>query len=316
MHGDRENVIAYASRSLNKAEKNYCITEELLAIRYFIEYYRQYLLGRRFRVRSDHQALIWLFRLKEPRGKIARWLEILSQYDFSVEYRSGKKQGHCDALSRCENPRDCECPEQDTSEPLKCGPCKKCIKRAQEMMHTKFYQELMANQEEQSLLVEGQKGESINVKCLREVSEVATTSQGTTEPPESKHEGIMTFWASTRPKEELGMLQKEDPDIGPILSAKVTGNKPSSQDMVTCSPATRHYWILWDSLVVYDGILLKKFIKRDGSGEYLQFIVPLSMRKEVLFQMHNSLVSGHFVCLFVWCLTTHQPLWVISVRRY
>ena len=297
MHGDREKVIAYASRSLNKAEKNYCITEkELLAIRYFIEYYRLYLLGRRFRVRSDHQALIWLSRLKEPRGKIARWLEILSQYDFSTEYRPGKKQGHCDALSRCENPRDCECPEQDTSEPLKCGPCKKCIKRAQEMMHTKFYQELMANQEEQSLLVEGQKGESINVKCLREVSEVATTSQGTTEPPESKQEGIMTFWASTRPKEELGKLQREDPDIGPILSAKVTGNKPSSQDMVTCSPATRHYWILWDSLVVYDGILLKKFIKRDGSGEYLQFIVPLSMRKEVLFQMHNSLVSGHLGC--------------------
>ena len=23
-----------------------------------------------------------------------------------------------------------------------------------------------------------------------------------------------------------------------------------------------------------------------------------------------------FVCLFVWFLTTHQPLWVISVRRY
>ena len=55
MHGDREKVIAYASRSLNKAEKNYCITEkELLAIRYFIEFYRQYLLGRRFRVRSKH----------------------------------------------------------------------------------------------------------------------------------------------------------------------------------------------------------------------------------------------------------------------
>ena len=27
---------------------------------------------------------------------------------------------------------------------------------------------------------------------------------------------------------------------------------------------------------------------------------------------------GHhkIVCLFVWCLTTHQPLWVISVRQY
>ena len=48
----RERVIAYASRALNKAEKNYCITEkEFLAVRYFIKYFRQYLLGRRFLVR-------------------------------------------------------------------------------------------------------------------------------------------------------------------------------------------------------------------------------------------------------------------------
>ena len=124
----QEKVIAFASRALNKAEKNYCSTEkEPLAVRYFIEYFLQYLLGRRFLVRSDHQALVWIFRLKEPCGKVARWLEILSQYDFAVEYRQGKKHGHCDALSRCENPRDCDCPEQDTSEPLKCGPCRKCI---------------------------------------------------------------------------------------------------------------------------------------------------------------------------------------------
>ena len=111
MQGDRDRVIAYASRTLNKAEKNYCVTEkEMLAIRYFIEYFRQYLLGMRFRVRSDHQALIWIFRLKEPKGKIARRLEILSRYDFSIEYRPGKKQDHCDALSRCENLRHCECP--------------------------------------------------------------------------------------------------------------------------------------------------------------------------------------------------------------
>ena len=66
----KEKVIAYASRALNRAETNYCITEkELLAVRYFIEYFCQYLLGRKFFVRSDHQSLVWLFRLKEPRGK-------------------------------------------------------------------------------------------------------------------------------------------------------------------------------------------------------------------------------------------------------
>ena len=67
VQGGKETVLAYASRSLNKAEANYCITEkELLAARYFIEYFRQYLLGRRFLVRSDHQSLVWLFQLKEP----------------------------------------------------------------------------------------------------------------------------------------------------------------------------------------------------------------------------------------------------------
>ena len=44
---------------LDKAEANYCITEkEPLAASYFIEYFRQYLLGRRVLVRSDHQSCL------------------------------------------------------------------------------------------------------------------------------------------------------------------------------------------------------------------------------------------------------------------
>jgi hypothetical protein len=51
----REKVIAYGSRTLNKAEKNYCVTDrELLAVRHFVEYYKHYLLGRRFTVRTYH----------------------------------------------------------------------------------------------------------------------------------------------------------------------------------------------------------------------------------------------------------------------
>jgi hypothetical protein len=87
-------VIAYGSRKLNKAERKYCITDkELPAVRYFIEYYRQYILGRTFCVQTDHQALIWLFSLEEPKGRIGRWLEILSAFDYSVEYRAGPKHG-------------------------------------------------------------------------------------------------------------------------------------------------------------------------------------------------------------------------------
>ena len=42
----KERVIAFGSCTLSPAERNYCVTDrELLAVRYFMEYYRQYLLG-------------------------------------------------------------------------------------------------------------------------------------------------------------------------------------------------------------------------------------------------------------------------------
>ena len=118
-----------------------------------------------------------------------------------------------------------------------------------------------------------------SLKALDEAPEPGTSSQD--KENERQHVSVLTTWSKTRSVEELRKLQKEDSDIGPILEAKVLGDKLSSQEMVTRSPASRYYWILWDSLAVYDDILFKKFIKRDGSGEYLKFIVPSSMKKEI-----------------------------------
>ena len=48
----REKVIAFGSRSLGKSERNYCAMDrELLALKYFVQYYKHYLLGRKFIVR-------------------------------------------------------------------------------------------------------------------------------------------------------------------------------------------------------------------------------------------------------------------------
>ncbi len=56
-----EHVIAYGSRLLSNAEYRYCVTrKELLAVVYFTKYYRQYLLGKQFTLRTDHVALRWL----------------------------------------------------------------------------------------------------------------------------------------------------------------------------------------------------------------------------------------------------------------
>ena len=94
-------VVAYASRVLTKQERQYCATRrEMLALIWAIQYFKPYLWGRPFKVRTDHSALKWLKNFKDPHGQVARWLEILSEYDFAVEHRPGLKHGNADSLSR------------------------------------------------------------------------------------------------------------------------------------------------------------------------------------------------------------------------
>ena len=97
----QECVVAYASRTLSKPERRYCTTRrELLAVVTFVRQFRPYLLGTHFQVRTDHGSLSWLYNFKNPEGQLARWLEQLQEYNFSVIHRQGKRHGNADALSR------------------------------------------------------------------------------------------------------------------------------------------------------------------------------------------------------------------------
>ena len=86
----REGVVAYASRTLSKAERNYSVTsKELLAIVTFISNFQQYLLGHTFTLRTDHSSLTWLRNFKQPEGQLARWLEKLEEFSFTVQHCPG-----------------------------------------------------------------------------------------------------------------------------------------------------------------------------------------------------------------------------------
>lgn len=270
-------VIAYGSRTLNKAERNYCITDkELLAVRYFVEYYKQYLLGRTFTVRTDHQALIWLFSLKEPTGRIARWIEILSNFTFTIQYRPGPKHGNADFMSRCLNPKDCDCPLNDNMEYLSCGPCKKCTRRAQNMLST--WKSFSSNSQIEI------NDKEINTKTV--LNAVKTRKQIT-------QENECTVWNMGHTYENLKELQNKDEDVGPILQWKISGNKSCDIDLQSSSTATRHYYHLRDSLVLQDGLLFRKFEKQNKTGQYLQFLTPEKLKSEVLHSMHDAIISGH-----------------------
>ena len=63
-----ERVIAYASCTLSKTEKQYCATQrEMLALVWACKCFRPYLLGQKFTVRTDHHALQWLTKVQRAR---------------------------------------------------------------------------------------------------------------------------------------------------------------------------------------------------------------------------------------------------------
>ena len=103
-----EYVLGYASRTLEKAQRNYCCTRrELLAVVHFVRHFRPYLYGRRFTVRTNYSSLQWLLNFKELEGQFAWWMETLSEYQFDVQHQPSKKHGNANGLSRQGPCRQC-----------------------------------------------------------------------------------------------------------------------------------------------------------------------------------------------------------------
>ena len=74
-------VIAYASETLNKSQRNYSATKRaLFAVVHFTNHFRTYLLGRKFIIVTDHRVLVWLYTFKDPEGMIAMWWQKLGQF--------------------------------------------------------------------------------------------------------------------------------------------------------------------------------------------------------------------------------------------
>lgn len=113
-HGNGLQPVAYMSRKLKAAALNYDTREkEFLALLLACEHWRQYLHGRRFTLLSDHDSLKYHKTMPNLSGRLARWIERLSGYDYDIQHIAGTKNVVADALSRRADHRPADATAED-----------------------------------------------------------------------------------------------------------------------------------------------------------------------------------------------------------
>ena len=97
--------VKYASRSFSPIESHWPTThQELFAVKWGLEQFRPYVLGRKIKVVTDHANLKWLTSISPKQSKLAHWCISMAEFDFTIEHRPGSSLVVPDTLSRAPLP--------------------------------------------------------------------------------------------------------------------------------------------------------------------------------------------------------------------
>lgn len=296
-----ERVIAYASKKLNDQQQKYSVTRrELLAVITFMNHFRHYLLGQKFVLRTDHSSLRWIFEFKDPRGQVARWLEVLSQYNFDIEHRPGTKHQNADSLSRRDYVQHtCDHPVEDKNN------CPNCLENKEE-----WHDFLMDvdNVVDLGIPTDNKRIQEVTTSeklCIRaftrgQAKKMLQTgdpgqqkqNESTQVPGEITHE---TMFIPSYTLTEIQMLQREDQDLGLLHSWWDEKCLPNRDNVAQYSPAIRKYWLNAENIVRKQGILYQKRLTYTPTENvYFQLLVPRALRQEIIRNNHDTIMAGHF----------------------
>ncbi|PIK34915.1 Retrovirus-related Pol polyprotein from transposon [Apostichopus japonicus] len=262
-----ERVISYFSKTMTKQEKRYCVTrKELLAVVKAVKQFHHYLYGATFLVRTDHAALRWLMTFKNPEGQIARWLELLSTYQFEIQHRPGKCHSNADGLSRRPCGDDCS--------------------------HCKRKEITEEEQNRNELFIPGQRkrAKRPDVEVVDDEmadSKVAAISKVAT------NDGDLP-WLQEWSKKDIRTEQMKDTETKSIIDWKEKeSNRPGIDSISQENRELKNYWTQWDRLEIKDGVLYRRWESHDGNKVTYQLVTPRGMREQVIRHLHDKPTAGH-----------------------
>ena len=206
-----ERVISYYSRCFSSSERNYCVTrKELVAIIASVKHYHHYIYGSKCTVRTDHGALTWLLKFKNPEGQLARWIEVLQTYDLTIKFRAGKLHNNSDALSR-----------------RPCQSCNHCAKQE--------------TADQNRAQVKGTFPVPVRKMVLR--SDTSADNDHGEENPKSQN------WVQAKTPQALREGQLRNPLIKQVVQWKENSpTRPAWDEISHLGPECKYYWSQWERL--------------------------------------------------------------------
>ena len=234
---------------------------ELLALRWAItDKFRDLLLGANFVVYTDNNPLSYLKTNAKLGATETRWAAELELFQFTIKYRSGRSNGNADALSRKTThggeSGDAQLEEMSAREAVSSSRATTSIP-PRTLLHMR------------STLPDA------GVNELRARSEEAAPASISTLPSISS--------------EDLYALQRNDKQIGPLWTYWEEGQRPHVSQLMREEKSTRKLLKFWDQLETRDNVLYKR--SKGASGDVLQLLLPLVLRKRVLEAVHDQ--AGH-----------------------
>ena len=101
---DKLNVIHYASKTLDSAQRNYATAEkEFLAVVFACDKFRPYIVDSKVTIHTDHAAIRYLMEKKDAKPRLIRWVLLLQEFDLHIVHRKGATNHVADNLYRLEN---------------------------------------------------------------------------------------------------------------------------------------------------------------------------------------------------------------------
>ena len=282
-NNDKLHVIAYGSRALTTAERNYsAYRREFLALKWGItEKFRDYLYGTKCYVVTDSNPLTYLVSSAKLSPSDHRWLSALAPFDFTITYRKGKSHGDADGLSRI--PREGEISTLENKDDF----LRPFLQRLQLSEVAATCSEDVINAISQSLLADDS-----NPSQLAWIPAIETVGARSEAVAADFQANISPEDLSTSPlifQKDWLMLQQEDPVIAQVIPFVQSGVPPTKREKKNMPPKAVRLLREFERLILINGIL-KRRREVDGTTN-LQLVLPSKYHHEALKGLHDDI--GH-----------------------